>query len=31
MKKSYYSQPIVVGLKEIKNIFPYKSLSLCAA
>jgi len=27
----YYSQPIVAGLKEIKNIFPYKSLSLCAA
>ncbi|MCI8562806.1 MAG: leucine-rich repeat domain-containing protein [Lachnospiraceae bacterium] len=27
----YYSQPIVAGLKEIKNIFPYESLSLCAA
>ena len=29
--RSYYSQPIVAGLKEIKNIFPYKSPSLCAA
>ena len=31
LETRYYSQPIVAGLKEIKNIFPYKSLSLCAA